>query len=156
MTEKEYSELIKAKPELAQKAEIKNINKYHNKKVYVYADGTSSEEKYTDKRYVMVFDSRKEYGRYLELKFLEFHKEISELSRQKNLIILENFEYGGKTVRGISYKADFYYKDKDGNIVVEDVKPFDKKKNKYITTKDFSIKWKLLKHKYPDIKFVLI
>ena len=34
-------------------------------------------------------------------------------------------------------------------------KGYDEKRERYLTTKDFVLKWKLLKHKYPDWCFEL-
>ena len=82
------------------------------------------------------FDSKKECERYKVLKNLEEKGEISNLELQKKFILIpkQEMEYeetlkSGKiktktrTIeREISYIADFYYKDKDGKEVVEDVK----------------------------------
>lgn len=43
----------------------------------------------------------------------------------------------------------------DGVRVIEDVKAFDKKTQKFRTTETFNIKWKLLQAKYPNYKFRL-
>ena len=129
-------------------------NKYRNVKVYVYEDNKAVVEKIPDKKPAMVFDSIKEYKRWLDLLCLEKAGEISGLERQKNLVIQEAFKYQGKRISAIQYRADFYYI-KDGSEVVEDVKPFDKKSEKHLSTSDFKLKWKLLKCKYPHIKFEL-
>ena len=52
----------------------------------------------------------------------------------------------------ISYVADFVYF-RNGQQVIEDVKGFDEKTKKHITTKDFRLKWKLLKYLYPQYTF---
>lgn len=131
-------------------------NKYRNTKVYVYANGkVSYGEK--DERYgkpEMIFDSIKEYERWNELKLWERAGEIENLKRQKELIIQEAGEYNGERLRKTAYKADFMY-DRNGQTVVEDVKPFDKLSRQYKTTKDFALKWKLLKVKYPKFAFEL-
>lgn len=63
----------------------------------------------------------------------------------------------GEKLRAIVYKADFMYiNNTDGETIVEDVKPFDKKSGKYLTTKDFKLKWKLLKAKYKDYWFRMV
>ena len=94
-------------------------NKYRNQKVE--ADGE-------------IFDSRKEYNRYCELKLLERAGEISNLRRQEKFILIptqrEPDETGprggikkGKVLeRECAYFADFVYTDDEGHIVVEDTK----------------------------------
>lgn len=84
-----------------------------------------------------VFDSKTERGRYYTLQMLEKAGEISDLRMQVpfELIpaIYETVEVRLKTKtklvqkqvqRPTHYVADFVYKDKDGNEVVEDVKGF--------------------------------
>jgi hypothetical protein len=85
--------------------------KYHNKKVVV--DG-------------MKFDSKKEYQRFLELSLMQRGGYISDLQRQVKYILIPSQKIDGKVVeRGVSYKADFVYKDNTtGKIVVEDVKGY--------------------------------
>lgn len=158
MTEKQFQELLQRSniniKDAAVDIKPKN-NKYRNVKVYVYANGLVSETKIKDKKPEMVFDSKKEYDRYCELTLLERAKKIFNLKRQLPLSITDDFSYDGKKVKGIVYKADFYYEDENGDRFIEDVKPFDKKTGNYRTTKDFNLKWKLLKNKYPEYKFVI-
>jgi hypothetical protein len=153
LSEKEFSELIRNHPEL-QKIEIKKNPKFRNKKIWIY-NGDPYEEKMPNKKAEMVFDSKKEYSRYISLKNREEEGIIKNLERQKKIEILPDFVYREEKIRGIYYKADFSYV-YNGTIVIEDVKPFDTKSKKYITTKDFSLKWKMLKNKYPDYVFVLV
>lgn len=82
------------------------------------------------------FDSKKECERYKQLKILEAKGDIKELELQKKFVLIpkQEIEYeevlkSGKVKtkrqtieRELSYVADFYYKDKDNNEVVEDVK----------------------------------
>ena len=126
-------------------AEEVKTGKYRNVKVYVHANG-------------MVSHSTKEYFRGCDLKLLERSGKIRSLQRQRTWKILDAFTYQGQKVQGIGYKADFQYEKKiDGEwvTVVEDVKPFDEKKQKFRTTEAFNIKWKLLKNQYPEVRFVL-
>ncbi len=135
----------------------KKQSKHRNIKVYVLENGLAFDDKQIAEsmgKISIVFDSKKEYNRWEELKLLQRAGKISNLQRQVKWIITEKTEYQGETIREISYKADFQYQ-KDGKTIVEDVKPFDVATNKYRTTKDFAMKWKLLKQKYPDISFVL-
>lgn len=99
----------------------------------------------------IVFDSRKEAKRYQELVLLEKAGEISELETQKPFELIpaayETYERYGKNGKRLTdgkrciekacvYKADFVYKDKDGNTVIEDTKG--------MRTKDYIIKRKLM------------
>ena len=108
-------------------------NKYHNQKYS--ADGE-------------VFDSKKEFQRWQELKILEKAGEISELRRQVPFELLlvqrEPDKIGprggrkpGRVIeREAVYIADFVYKDADGREVIEDCKG--------MRTKDYILKRKLL------------
>lgn len=84
-----------------------------------------------------VFDSMTERGRYYTLQTLEKAGEISDLRLQVPFEIIpaiyETVEVQLKTKtkqvqklvqRASHYVADFVYKDKDGNMVVEDSKGF--------------------------------
>lgn len=94
-----------------------------------------------------VFDSKKEAGRYLQLKRLEEIGDISGLECQKPFCLLEPFVYHGKKIRGIYYVADFCYF-RMGQKIVEDVKSkVTQKRPEYI------IKKKLFMVKYPDWVF---
>lgn len=132
----------------------KKAPKYRNIKVYVCKNGAVFRDKDIAKEYgiVEIYDSIKEYDRWVELNLLQRAGEISGLTRQSKWIIQEKTTYRDEVIREIAYKADFEYYE-NGLHIVEDVKPFDKIKEKYITTKDFKLKWKLLKEKYPDVEF---
>lgn len=158
MSKKEYAEFLEAHPELKYKNKFKNKyskSKFNNQKVYIY-DGVPSYTKIEDKEPEAVFDSIKEFRRYNELKILEKEGILSKLERQKKFVIQPAFKYKGENIREIYYKADFFYQDEDGEFVVEDVKGFDKKTGKFITTAEFDLKWKLLKAKYPEYNFKLV
>ena len=106
--------------------------KYRNKKVEV--DG-------------ILFDSKKEANRYMELKLLEKAGEITDLKRQVRYELIprqagpHKGEYKpGKVIeQSCYYVADFVYKEGE-NIVVEDTKG--------MRTKDYVIKRKLMLHRY--------
>lgn len=131
-------------------------NKYWARKVFVYESGMTAETGKLEGqgKVVEIFDSEKEYTRWQELKLLAAAGQIAELKRQVPLVIQEAFEYEGSRVLPIVYVADFMYI-QDGQTVVEDVKGFDKKAEKYRETEAFRLKWKLLKAKYPNLHFVL-
>lgn len=111
--------------------------KYKNKKVEV--DG-------------ILFDSKKEATRYLQLKELEKKGDIKELELQKKFELIPKqteiyARYSQKTGRRLkdgervvekacNYLADFVYIDVNGKLVVEDTKGF--------RTPDYIIKRKLM------------
>lgn len=79
----------------------------------------------------MKFDSKKEYIRYKELQKLQEEGQITELKRQVKYVLIptqrsnkELDKYGKFKVleRECNYKADFVYRDKEGNLHVEDTK----------------------------------
>lgn len=86
-------------------------NKYRNKKIII--DGEQ-------------FDSMKEYKRYCELKLMQKTGMIKNLKRQVKFILIptQRDEKGKCLERECAYFADFVYKDKFGNEVVEDVKGY--------------------------------
>lgn len=86
----------------------------------------------------ILFDSKKEAARYVELKLLEQQGEITDLQLQKTYELIpaqyETFERYGKRghrlkdgkrliERPVTYIADFVYQ-QDGKTVVEDVKGY--------------------------------
>lgn len=105
-------------------------NKYNNKKII---------------RNGITFDSIKEANRYCELVWLEKSDEIGELERQVKYILIPS-QYEDRIVNGkvkkvciekeCSYYADFVYKDKNRNTIIEDVKG--------IKTEVYKIKKKLM------------
>lgn len=112
------------------------LSKYHSRKV-INDEG--------------VFDSRKEYKRWLELKALERAGKITDLQRQVCIELIpcirEPDTIGkrggrkqGKVIeRKASYIADFSYME-NGEHIVEDVKG--------VRTKDYILKRKLLLWRY--------
>lgn len=72
----------------------------------------------------ILFDSRREARRWVELTFLQRAGEIRDLQRQVpfELIPKQVDERGRVKERAVSYIADFVYFDRDGNLVVEDAK----------------------------------
>jgi hypothetical protein len=103
------------------------------------------------------FDSQSEARRYQELKLLEKSGDIKLLEIHKRFLIIEGFTWNGKRVRPTYYECDFFYWDNHkGRMVVEDVKAFDKKTQKFITTAVFNLKLKLFKSQYPQHDFVIV
>jgi hypothetical protein len=103
-----------------------NMSKYHNKKTL--RDG-------------ILFDSKNEADRYIELKLLEKAGLIQNLRLQPEYELQPKFKYQKKTERAIKYKADFEYME-GVTTVVEDVKG--------CVTKEFAIKRKMFLHRYGD------
>jgi hypothetical protein len=66
----------------------------------------------------IIFDSQKEANRYVQLRYLLNAGEISDLRLQVPYELNE----GG--THSLKYIADFVYKDKFGNEIVQDVKGF--------------------------------
>lgn len=70
-----------------------------------------------------IFDSKKEYRRYEELKLLLNSGVITDLETQVKYELVPSQKVNGKVKeRAICYLADFVYKTKDGITIVEDVK----------------------------------
>ena len=71
-----------------------------------------------------VFDSRKEFYRWSDLRLLERVGKISDLRRQVKYVLIPAQKLEGKLVeREVSYIADFEYME-DGKKIVEDVKGY--------------------------------
>lgn len=98
----------------------------------------------------MIFDSRRERNRYIILSALQRAGEISDLRMQVTYELLpaiyEMEEKQLKTKvkmvqrcaqRAVHYIADFVYKDKEGNEVVEDAKG--------LRTKEYLLKKKMMR-----------
>ena len=98
----------------------------------------------------MVFDSRRERNRYIILSALQRAGEISDLRTQVSFELIpavyETVEKQLKTKvkmvercvqKATHYIADFVYKDKEGNMVVED--------SKGVKTKEYILKKKMMR-----------
>lgn len=170
MSEEEFKQILKKNPKLKihqhESSAKKKMQpstttpkkqkspKYWNVKVYIYEDGFVSELKSLPEhgRITDIFDSRREYMRYLQLEALQTIGKISSLNRQQTLLIQEAFTYENQKIAKIEYKADFAYIE-NGVQVIEDVKAYDEKTGKSRSTETFKLKWKLLKFRYPQYKF---
>lgn len=92
-----------------------NNNKYGNQKIEL--DGYK-------------FDSKKEARRYAELRMLERAGNIRDLEMQKPYTLQPGFiDKSGNRQKPIKYYADFVYVEKDGTVVIEDVKSPATRKN---------------------------
>lgn len=91
------------------------------------------------------YDSKKESMDARQLKLLEKAGKITNLCFQVPWILQPTFKDNqGKTERSIKLIVDFDYRE-DGKHIVADSKGF--------RTKDYIIKRKLFKFKYPEIEF---
>ena len=72
----------------------------------------------------ITFASRKEANRYAELVLMEKAHEITGLERQRKFTLIgaQRDSTGRVIERPCVYIADFVYKDKTGELVVEDIK----------------------------------
>lgn len=100
------------------------VSKYKNKKVEYKG---------------MIFDSKKEYLRYLVLEDKWNKGEIKNLKRQVPYILVPSFNLNKKKYREMKYLADFVYEE-NGKQVVEDVKG--------IRTDVYKLKKKLMAYIY--------
>jgi hypothetical protein len=95
----------------------------------------------------MKFDSKKEAEVYQKFRICEISGEITNLQRQVRFEIVPK----QKNERAAYYVADFIYERKDGVKVIADAKSSYTRKNPL-----FKLKWKLMKHLYPDYQFEII
>ena len=108
------------------------MSKYHSKKITI--DG-------------ITFDSKREANRYCELKMLEKAGKIKGLLLQHQFVLQPSFKKNGKTIRAITYVADFVYFDLERmRNVVEDVKGY--------KTDMYQLKKKIFEYKYPDLTII--
>lgn len=154
MSVSEYRRLMKGTGKLPA---VAKPSKHRNVKMYLYEDGflSQSKEEHSHGPIAQKYDSIKECRRHTELQLLQRAGQISGLECQVPLLIAEAFtDKDGKKHRAIYYKADFVYAE-NGRTVIEDVKGYDERLQKYRTTEAFNLKWKLLQAKYPDYIFRL-
>lgn len=95
----------------------------------------------------MIFDSKLEWERYLELLALQEDGRIAYFKRQVPIVLQPEFTRYGESVKAIRYIADFTYSEydvEDGqwHRVIEDAKGHQ--------TTVFRLKWKMLKWLYRD------
>lgn len=107
----------------------------------------------------IIFDSQGEAERYARLRERAESGEITGLCVQPTFELQPKFKRGKKTIRAITYTADFEYVE-NGVRVVEDYKGKAKarkgKKARTTETPEFRLKAKLLQFKFPDIDFRVV
>lgn len=101
------------------------MNKYYNKK---------------NKIDNILFDSKKEANEYLLLKVLQENRKISNLKLQPKFTLQPSYKINNKTIRAITYTADFSFYDEKGKFHVVDVKGF--------KTDVYKLKKKLFEYKF--------
>ena len=95
------------------------------------------------------FDSLLEYSRYRQLKILERAGEIKNLQRQVSFELQPRYKKGNKTIRAITYIADFVYVDvRTGKKVIEDTKGY--------RNEVYKLKKKLFEYVYKDMQITEI
>lgn len=91
------------------------------------------------------FDSHKEANRYLDLLALQKVGLIQDLHRQVRFELQPSYKKKGKTIRAITYIADFVYYDTfKGEKIVEDTKGY--------RTEIYKLKKKIFEYKYPNLE----
>lgn len=114
---------------------------------------TPTTNKYNAQKTVVddvVYDSKWEAKKSVELAYLQKLGRIKDLERQKRFILQEGFVNNqGQKVRPISYIADFYYFDlsKKKYVVVDTKSPATR-------TPEYRIKKKLFEAKFKDVLFI--
>ena len=99
-------------------------------------------ERVTASGAVLRFDSQKEARRYDHRTLRPQAGEIHDLRLQVDFTLQEAYtDPEGRRVRAIRYRADFTYRERDGRLVVEDVK------SKPTRTREYLIKRKLMKER---------
>ena len=107
-----------------------------------FRTSSNSQNKYRAKKVVVdgyTFHSIKESKRYLQLKTLMVAGEIDDLELQPRIPLMVN----GKKIG--SYVGDFRYKDRKGNVILEDVK------SQATKTPVYNLKKKILEAQSPPI-----
>lgn len=93
------------------------------------------------------FDSKKELNFYLELLEREKRGEVKDIQLQKTFVLQPSFKFNGKTIRAITYRADFVYYDLIENKErIVDVKGF--------RTETYKIKKKIMQYLGNDLEEV--
>ena len=100
-------------------------------------------ERVTPSGAVLRFDSQKEARRYDHLILRQQAGEIRDLRLQVDFTLQEAYtDQEGRRIRAIRYRADFTYRERDGRLVVEDVK------SRPTRTREYLIKRKLMKDRH--------
>jgi len=107
-----------------------------------------AKSKYRSRKTVVdgiTFDSKREADYYLELKLRKKAGDILDFELQPLFVLLEGCKRNGKSIRPITYRADFRIIHKDFAVEIVDVKG--------MKTEVYRIKKKMLLALHPDISF---
>lgn len=126
ISEEAYQEILKRRGKVETSPPKKKRSKYGAKKTWI--DG-------------ICFDSALESKFYLKLKQLLAAKQIAGFARQCRFVLTEGTD---KDNRAIEYVADWIVLYLNGTYEIIDNKGFE--------TKEFSMKKKMFKNKYPDLE----
>ena len=96
----------------------------------------------------MVFDSLMEGRYYVYLKELQKTKIVSSFECQHSFELQPRFKKAGKTIRPITYIADFLVQYENGRELAVDVKG--------MITKEFALKHKMFDYKFPNTELELV
>lgn len=123
------------------------------RKRFIGTDGTTAQPKQGNKYHAkkteingVRYDSKHEAKDGQKLEQLASMGVITNLQRQVRFVLQEGYKNNqGKTIRPISYVADFVY-ERDGKKYVQD--------SKGVRTEVYKIKRKLFEYKYPEYIFI--
>lgn len=113
---------------------MRKKSKYNNRKTVV--DG-------------ITFDSKKEAEYYLKYKMLKKAGQIKDIELQPRFELQPKYKRNGKTVRAITYVADFKITWADDRIEIIDVKG-----SKAFQTQVYKLKKKMFEYRYPELSIV--
>lgn len=105
--------------------------------------------KYGNRKVVIddiTFHSKMEADYYIYLKELKKDKKIKGFELQPAYLLQDAFKYKNKTIRAITYIADFKVKYLNGDIEIIDIKGF--------KTNDFKLKEKMLKYLIANLEHI--
>ena len=91
-----------------------------------------------------VFDSKLECDYYKALKYGNYSFFYKQIDLQPVYVLQEAFKKNGRTIKAITYKADFFLIRNDGTQVVIDIKG--------MSTETAKIKRKMFLYKYPELQ----
>jgi len=96
------------------------------------------------------FASLAEARRYINLKERQRIGAITSLICHPKFNLQPGFKKNGKTIQKITWSADFSYYF-DGKRVIEDVKPFNKKTNKWVIEPASRLRHKIFEYLNPEL-----
>ena len=101
------------------------------------------------------FASNAEGRRYVELKLRQKLGDISSLVCHPKFELQPGFIKNGKTVQKITWSADFSYYF-NGKRVIEDVKPWNVKRQEFVIEGTAKLRHKLFEYQNPDLTIIFV